>query len=125
MQTVGYIDIKKYLCVAENITTSEVVITDERIQHIESHHPGHFERIAPFFQDALSAPDYILADKNPSSCLVLKKIEKGELRIQIILRLHTTADDISFKNSIISAWEVREKEYKRLARNKNILYKQE
>ena len=122
MQTVGYIDIKKYLCVAENITTSEVVITDERIQHIESHHPGHFERIAPFFQDALSAPDYILADKNPSSCLVLKK---GELRIQIILRLHTTADDISFKNSIILAWEVREKEYKRLARNKNILYKQE
>ena len=35
MQTVGYIDIKKYLCVAEHITTSEVVITDERNGIIE------------------------------------------------------------------------------------------
>lgn len=79
MQTVGYIDIKKYLCVAENITTSEVVITDERIQHIESHHPGHFERIAPFFQDALSAPDYILADKKPVLLLGPEKDRKGRI----------------------------------------------
>ena len=39
MQAVGHINIKLYRCITEDITTDEVIITEERIQHIEEHHP--------------------------------------------------------------------------------------
>lgn len=125
MQTVGYIDIEKYRCIAENITTDEVIITPERIQHIEQRHPGDYEKIAPHLQAALKSPDYILQDKSPNSGLILKTIEENGLKFQIILRIHTPADPPNFKNSIISAWRIRENEYKRLIRSKKILYRQE
>jgi len=125
VQTVCYIDLEKYRCVAENIASNEVIITEERIGHIKSHHPGHFEKIAPLLQDILCAPDYILADKTPLSCLVLKEIKRDGLRVQVILRLQTSAEDTAFKNSVISAWLIREKEYRRLVRNKKVLYKRE
>ena len=34
VQTVGYIDREIYSCITKNITTDEVIITPERIQHI-------------------------------------------------------------------------------------------
>ena len=40
--TIGKIDIEIYKCVAEDIVTDEVIITDERIQHIKSRHPDDY-----------------------------------------------------------------------------------
>ena len=125
VQTVGYIDKEKYSCITKDITTDEVILTPERVQHIEDHHPGHFEIVKPYLKAALDAPDYILQDKNPNTGLILKEIETEEMRIQVVLRVHTSADDPGFKNSIISAWKIRDREYRRLLRNKKILYKRE
>lgn len=125
MQTVGYIDREKYSCITKDITTDEVILTPERVQHIEDHHPGHFEIVKPYLKTALDAPDYILQDKNPNTGLILKEIETEEMRMQVVLRVHTSADEPGFKNSIISAWKIRDREYRRLLRNKKILYKRE
>ena len=125
MQTVGHIDIEKYRCITDDITTDEVIITEERIQHNKQRHPGDYEKVSPYLQAALDDPDYIFKDKNPTAALVLKTVEEDGLRIQVVLRLHTSTDAEGFKNSIISAWEIRAKEYRRLVRNKSILYKRE
>lgn len=125
VQTVGYIDREKYSCITKDITTDEVILTPERVQHIEDHHPGHFEIVKPYLKTALDAPDYILQDKNPNTGLILKEIETEEMRMQVVLRVHTSADEPGFKNSIISAWKIRDREYRRLLRNKKILYKRE
>ena len=45
MHFVGNLDKSIYRCITEDITTNAVVITDERIQHIEDHHPGEYEEI--------------------------------------------------------------------------------
>ena len=37
---VGKIDREVYSCVAGDIVTDEVIITDERVQHIKERHPG-------------------------------------------------------------------------------------
>lgn len=105
--------------------TNEVIITEERIGHIELHHPGHYEKVRPFLQAALEAPDYILEDKNPNTALILKKVEVNGLRIQMVLRLHTSADAGEFKNSIISAWEISESRWDNYVKHKKILYKRE
>ena len=124
MHTVGHIDIETYRCITDDITTDEVVLTPERIQHIKNHHPGHFELIEPFLKETLEAPQYILEDA-PNTGLILKEIEEDGINIKVVLRIHTSNDPNGFKNSIISAWHIRDKEYRRLIRNKKILYKRE
>lgn len=42
MRIIGKIDIDKYRCIADAITISEVIITDERIQHIKDRHPNDY-----------------------------------------------------------------------------------
>lgn len=122
---VGKLDKKIYSCVTADITTDEVIITDERIEHIQDHHPGHFEKIYPYLRKAISAPDYILEDKNPRSALILKKIEADEFKLQVVLRLHTAEDTSGHKNSVISAWEISESRWRNYMKNKKILYRQE
>ena len=46
--TIGKIDIEIYKCVAEDIVTDEVIITDERIQHIKSRHPDDYEKYCKY-----------------------------------------------------------------------------
>lgn len=122
MHYITKIDIEKYKCITEDITTDEVIITDERIEHIEEHHPGHYEIVSPFLKEVLEAPEYILED-TINTGLILKSMEIEGINVKIVLRVHTSNDPEKFKNSIISAWHIRDKEYRRLIRNKKILYK--
>lgn len=124
MPYIGKLDRKLYSCVSDSITTDDVIITEERIQHIEEHHPGHFGAIKPYLYLAICEPDYIL-ENVPNTGLILKQIVEDDVRLQIVLRLHTVTDPDGFQNSIISAWQIREKEYRRLLRNKVVLYKRE
>lgn len=122
VRTVGHIDVHKYRCITNDITTDEVVITDERIAHIKTRHPGHYEKIRPFLRAALETPDHILQDKKPDTALILKRIEPDDLRIQVVLRLHTSADEENRKNSIISAWKINKSRWDDCRKNKKILY---
>ena len=124
MPYIGKLERKLYSCVSKAITTDDVIITEERIQHIKQHHPGHFEVIEPYLYLAINEPDYILENMS-STALILKEIVDNGLRLQIVLRLHTVTDPDGFQNSIISAWQIRDKEYRRLLRNKVVLYKRE
>lgn len=121
----GRIDTPKYRCITDSIITDEVVITEEQIRHIKARHPGHYEKISPFLQTALDAPDYILEDKNPNTALILKKVETDGLRLLVVLRLHTPTDAEGRKNSIISAREIGENRWNNYLRNKNVLYRRE
>lgn len=121
---IGKLDKNIYKCVTDDITTDEVIITDERISHIKDHHPGHYEIIEPFLQTAIHSPDYILKDTNNTG-LILKQIIENDLRIQMVLRLHTSADTAGYKNSIISAWKISESRWNNYINNKEILYKSE
>ena len=118
------LNVETYRCIAPDIPEREVVITDERIEHIKNHHPGHFEEIAPFLKAAVEFPDYILEDA-PNTGLILKAITANGLRIQMVLRIHTSKDAPGFKNSVISAWKISETRWNNYLRNKKILYKSE
>ncbi|MGN0619385.1 MAG: PBECR2 nuclease fold domain-containing protein [Ruminiclostridium sp.] len=123
---IGKIDVQKYKCINDNIATDEVIITDERIQHIKERHKGDYELISPLFQIILDSPDYILEDSHRENTgLVLKRFTENDMRIQLILRIHTTADEDGFKNSVISAWKISERRWENYINNKKILYKSE
>lgn len=124
MKTICDLDMELYQCVTPDIAAREVIITDERIQHIKRRHPGHFEEIEPFLRVAIESPDYILEDAIHTG-LILKAIEGIDIRMYLVLRIHTSTDSPGFKNSILSAWKISDARWNNYVRNKNILYKRE
>lgn len=123
MHFVGKLNKEIYRCISEEIRTDEVIITEERIQHVNERHPGEHEKIKEYLKDAIENPDYIIEDKHPDTGLIIKKIKAGDTYIQLVLRVCTSKDEIEFKNSIISLWEISENRLKNYLRNKSILYK--
>lgn len=122
---IGVIDINKYQCVTKDIKSNEVIITDERIQHIKDRHPKDYERYCGYMREIISNPDYIIEANKPNTALLLKSFPEGGEQFKTILRLITSSDDPAFKNSIITFMKINEKEWQRLLRNKKILYKPE
>lgn len=125
MRLIGKIDIEIYKCIDNDITTDEVIITDERLRHIRERHPGDYESIEQYLQKALMQPDYILKDKLSGTGLVLKSVNEGGLRFQIVLRVHTSKDLPGFKNSVLSVWKIGVGRWKSYLKNRIILYKRE
>lgn len=125
VQMVGRIDVKKYRVVSDKITTDEVIITDERIQHIKNRHPNDFERYSKYISDIVENPQYIIEANKPNTAFVLKKYIENEERFQLILRLAVEGDKPGYKNSVITFLKVEEKRFKRYLRTKKVLYKSE
>lgn len=125
VQAVGHINIDIYRCVTNDITTDEVVITSERIEHIKERHPNDYERYFGFITKIVEEPDYILEANKPDSALILKSFVENGKNYKIILRLKTSKDPDEFKNSIISFQKVEDRRYERYTRSEKILYKRE
>ena len=126
VHSVGKIDRDIYKCITDDIVTNEVIITDERIGHIKERHPNDYERYCEYLKLIIESPDYIVETNKPNTALILKEIKESEERqFKTVLRLTTSTDNPDFKNSIITFMKIDEKEWKRLLRNKQILYKKE
>ena len=125
MYLVGKIDIEIYNCITKDITTDEVIITDERIQHIKEHHPNNYEQYYSYMRSIIENPEYIIEANKPNTALILKSFSNGNETFKTVLRLITSSDNSKFKNSIITFMKINEKEWNRLWKNKKILYKSE
>lgn len=124
---IGELNTELFSCVSDNIVSNEVIITDERIQHIKERHPDDYERFCAYLPLIISDPDYIIRDERENTAMVLKEvaIENSDEHFRIALRLVTASDDPAYKNSILTFMHIRKREYERIIRNKKILYKRE
>ena len=125
MKLVGKINREIYKCITEDITTDEVIITDERIEHIEENHPGHFKNYGVYLQEIVERPDYIFSGNRVKTALVLKHVSEIDEKFKTVIRLITSSDDKTYKNSVITFMKIDEKEWNRLKKNKKALYKSE
>ena len=125
VHSIGKIDKKIYRCVTPDIATDEVIITDTQIKHIQERHPNDYERFSTYFNRIVSEPDYIIRANRPNTALILKEIREADEVFKTVLRLITSKDNPEYKNSIITFMKIDEKEWNRLLRNKEILYKKE
>lgn len=125
MHEIWHIDVELYSCVTQDIQTSEVIITEDRIEHIKMRHPDDYESFTKYAAEILRNPDYILEANKPNTAFILKRISDNEKNYQMILKLKTSSDPKNYKNSVITFLKVEEKRYKRYLRTKKILYKSE
>lgn len=122
---IGKINKNIYKCVTEDITTEEVIITDNQINHIKNRHPNDYENFSFYFSDILSDPDFILESNKPNTAFILKQITENDLTVQLILRLQTSQDPKGYKNSIITFLKIDIKTWNKYLRNKKILYRKD
>ena len=85
MHTIGRINKSIYSCITEDIVTDEVIITDNQLQHILDRHPEVYKEVTDYLNDIISAPDFIIKDKNTG--LVVKRIKTKEEYAQMVLRI--------------------------------------
>ena len=125
MHIIGKINKNIYKCVTEDITTEEVIITDNQINHIKNRHPNDYENFSSYFSDILSDPDFILEANKPNTAFILKQVTENDLTVQLILRLQTSQDPKGYKNSIITFLKIDIKTWNKYLRNKKILYRKD
>ncbi|MCM1024182.1 MAG: PBECR2 nuclease fold domain-containing protein [Prevotella sp.] len=125
MKILGRLNIEIYKCVDSGIISDEVIITEERIQHIKERHPNDYERYCLYMKEVVENPEYIIEANKPRSALILKSFSEGNEQFKTVLRLVTPEDNKDFKNSVITFMKINEKEWNRLIKNKKILYKSE
>lgn len=125
VHTVGHIDKRIFQVVTEDIRTDEVIITDERIAHIKARHPGAYEQFGGRIKDIVEMPDYILEANRPDSALILKEFEDDGGTTKTVLRLATSKDNPSYKNSIMTLVKIDRSDWNRLVKNKKILYRRD
>ena len=93
---VGEFDISKYSKEIKTATT-DVVLFEERINHIKERHP-EMERYIKFIPLILKSPDMILKEvKRKDTIWIIKQIKNN---IKITIKLNTSSDK-KLKNSII------------------------
>ncbi|WP_313972662.1 PBECR2 nuclease fold domain-containing protein [uncultured Selenomonas sp.] len=119
------IDKAIYSLVEREIQSLDVVITDERIEHIKERHPQDYERFMRYIPQIIQEPDYIIASSKPHTAVILKMIEENGERFKAILRLKVEKDPSHYSHSIISFWRIGDATWKKILRNKVILYRRE
>lgn len=123
MRYVGKLNKDIYCCVIGDITTDEVIITEERIQHIKERRGADFlSKYGQYFPLILSDPDFIFPDDRINTVIVCKVIGKGEDAIHLVLRLAVEGDDPAFKNSILTAIRENKKRFAQRLRNHTPIY---
>ena len=111
--------------VSPGIRTREVIITEERIRHIQERHPMDFERFCSYIPEMLRDPDYIIAANRAHTAVILKEIVENGEKFKLILRLKTPDMPEEYRNSVISFWYIGDTTWNKTLKNKKILYKKE
>lgn len=119
-EEVGKID-AKLLKNNYNIKTDKVIITKERIEHINKRHNDDYNLYGHLMQKIIADPDYILEDVQNVDTLLYLKIIKN-LNLQAIVKLQTkyAYDKV---NTIITFWHMRKRSYNQIIRKNKKIYK--
>ena len=118
---IGKLDIE-VLSKYYNIKTDRLIITKERIYHINRRHSNDYDLYGKYILNIINEPDYILEDlSNENTVLYLKSIQ--ELNLQIVIKIQTENDE-NKANSIITFWHMRKRSYNKIIdKNKKIFEK--
>ena len=125
VHSVGKISRDIYKCITKDIVTDEVIITDERIQHIKERHPNDYERFYGYIPEIINDPDFVVEANKPNTAVVLKEIEERGEKFKLVLRIKVQGDPEEYKNSIMTFWRIGETTWRKTLKNKTVLYKKE
>ena len=99
---IGKIDIKKIGKYKKKIITTELILTQERLNHhIYKYHEKEYIEIKNYIKYIIDNPDYILEDnKNIDTLIYLKHIEEINKKARVVIKLATNKNDKIYENLV-------------------------
>ena len=106
------------------LQTSEIIVTNERINHIKEKHLIDYELFEKYSVACVQNPDYIIKDnKNKGTVFMVKKL--SDTNLNVVSRLALDLDENGLKNSVMTFYRIRERNLKKLIDKNTLLYKKE
>lgn len=106
------------------LKTDEIIITNERIDHIKKRHPEDFLLFEKYGVQTVENPDTIIKDyKNKGTVFMVKKLP--DTNLNVVARLVVDDDNENFKNSVMTFYRIRNRNLEKLANKNKTLYKKE
>ena len=108
-------NIKEDIIVKEfgKIQTDEIIVTEERENHIKERHPEDFELFKKYGDEAVTDPDYIIRDgKHEGTVFMVMKLPNTNLNV--VVRIALESDGSGLKNSVMTFYRIRERNLKKL-----------
>ncbi len=122
MHYIGKIDKNKIGEYSNKIITDDIVLTDERKLHIYEKHTRDFDIIMNNIDRVAINPSEVLEDtKNKDTLFLIDKLDKNNLNV--VVKLNTTNNRNHPKNSIMTAWIVRNRNLRKLREKNKTIYK--
>lgn len=129
--SLGKIDLSLLKDEFGKIHTDEIIITEERINHIKMRHPEDYSLFNIYGAICVKDPDYIIKDgKHDGTIFMVKKLEDTNLNVVVRIALET--DDKGIMNSVMTFYRIRERNLIKLIRKNSsltdkdaLLYKKE
>jgi hypothetical protein len=124
IRSLGKIDIKILEKEYGKIQTDEIIVTNERINHIKGRHPEDFELFHKYGIESVEHPDVIIKDeKHEGTVFMVKRIPDTNLNVVVRVALET--DEEGLKNSVMTFYRIRERNLRKLSEKNKLLYKRE
>ena len=121
LTVLGNLDPAPLVPVFGPLQTTEVIVTDERADHIRERHPEDYLLFERYAGELISSPDILLKDrKNAGTVFAVKKLP--DTNLNVVIRLVLDTDDSSLKNSVMTFYRIRDKNLKKLMERNPILY---
>lgn len=106
------------------LQTDEVIITNERFEHIKERHGIDVSLFEEYASIAVTKPDIVLKDTmHDNTVFMVKKLP--ETNLNVVVRLALNTDTVGLKNSVMTFYRIREKNLKKLEKKHKLLYKSE
>ncbi len=106
------------------LQTDEIIVTDERIDHIKNRHPEDYSLFTIYGASSVSDPDFVIKDeKNRGTVFMVKKLP--DTNLNVVVRVVLESDDMKLKNSVMTFYRLRDKNLKKLIAKNALLYKKE
>ena len=129
--SLGKIDLSLLKDEFGKIQTDEIIITEERINHIKMRHPEDYSLFNIYGAICVKDPDYIIKDgKHDGTIFMVKKLVDTNLNVVVRIALET--DDKGIMNSVMTFYRIRERNLIKLIRKNSsltdkdaLLYKKE
>lgn len=106
------------------IQTNEIIITNERISHIQERHPEDYALFEKYGRESVTSPDMVVKDiKHNGTVFMIKKLP--DTNLNVVVRVVLETDESQLKNSVMTFYRIREKNLKKLIEKNGLLYKKE
>ena len=104
------------------LKANDVIITNERIEHIKKRHPEDFKLFEQYGRQTIENPDIIIKDcKNKLTIFMIKKLP--DTNLNVVARLILDEDNENLINSVMTFYRIRTKNLTKLENKNKVLYK--